>query len=122
VVERNCANADERRELARRPPSRKIHLKEAVLGMEKTEGLGDVFARGAPDRWNAEVVALDRYRRAQASDLSRAFELWQARSNLPTRPQRARNPGDQDYDERDEQHFGETAHAVRHVITTASSG
>ena len=52
----------------------------------------------------------------------RAFEWWQAGPELAARPERTRDPGDQNHDERDQQDLEETAHAVRHVITTASSG
>ena len=87
-----------------------------------TSSARNIFARGAVNRRDAESIALDGQRRNETGNLLRAIEPRQARTQPAAREEPARDSGNQDDDERDENDLQETAHAAGHVITTASGG
>src|SRR4051812_26442678 len=89
-VEWQRARTDEFRKLPSSPPSRQVHLKEAILRVQESGGARDVFARAPADRWNAERVSRDRHRTVKAGQRHAAIEDGQARVDLSTKPPRAR--------------------------------
>jgi hypothetical protein len=70
--------AEERREFPGGRAPQKIHLEEAILGVQPAEGAGDVGAVAAAYRGHAQGVALDRHLRGETGDPGGAVELRQA--------------------------------------------
>jgi hypothetical protein len=122
VIERERARTDERGELTGRAAAGKIHLKEAILRVQEAERPRDIFASGAADRRDAEMITRDPYRRAEARQRARTVELRQARIEFAPRPEAAGNTRDQNDDDPYEDGLEKATHPGRHVITTARRG
>jgi hypothetical protein len=110
VIERQRAGADQRGQLAGRAATREVHLKEAILRVQKSQCSRDILARGAVYGGDAESIALDAHRRGQPGDLMRAVQLREARANLVTHPEGAGDCCDQDDEKRHQQRFEQAAH------------
>jgi hypothetical protein len=86
AVERERDFAEEFGEFAGGAAAQEIHLKKTILGVEKAEGAGDVGARGAADRGDAEGVARGGDGSGEAGERARAVELREAGAELKIKP------------------------------------
>ena len=110
AIERQRARADQRRQLTGGAPAREVHLEEAVLGVDETDGTRHIGARAAAYGRDAEGIARDRDRLRESCDLAFAVELRQAATQLGSRPRRRHRHRDGQQDEQGQKRAKETAH------------
>ncbi len=59
MIGAQCARSHQHGQLAGATSAHQIHLKEAILGVDKTEGQGDIGALIAPDGRHPQRVPFD---------------------------------------------------------------
>ncbi len=85
-VQRQGRRAEQLGEFARPAPAQQVHLKEPVLGVQITQGPGDVGPRGAADEWHPQGIAGHGDRRPQPGQGHGPLQPRPAGAQLPVEP------------------------------------